>query len=293
TALALDQAAQLAYGAGVVRARVSGLDAGWSDWSPRAEFAYAQIPPGDYRFEAQARSSGGQEFSAPAFAFRVVPRWYQRGDLQFLAALAALLLLAFLLSLGLRARIRRLDARNRQLDALVRERTGELEQANVQLRDLAERDGLTGVANRRRFDAFLAASLAAAAQTRRPVAVLLADVDHFKAYNDANGHLAGDNVLRCVAAALLRSVRDDTLVARFGGEEFCLVVPQCDLAAAAELGRRLCAVVAESCGVTISVGAAASVPEATDAVERLLARADEALYRAKREGRNRVALDPV
>lgn len=310
TALALDQAAQLAYGAGSLtfrlgladlarttpaqfRARVLGLDAGWNDWSPRAEFAYAQIPPGDYRFEAQARSSGGQEFSAPAFAFRVVPRWYQRGDLQLLGALALLLLLAFLLSLGLRARIRRLDARNRQLDALVRERTGELEQANVQLRDLAERDGLTGVANRRRFDAFLAASLVAAAQTRRPVAVLLADVDHFKAYNDANGHLAGDNVLRCVAAALLRSVRDDTLVARFGGEEFCLVVPQCDLAAAAELGRRLCVVVAESCGVTISVGAAATVPEATDAVERLLARADEALYRAKREGRNRVALDPV
>ncbi len=307
-ALALDQLAQIDYAAGGLtfrvglvdlartsppqfQARVAGLDEQWSDWSPRAEFSYAQIPPGDYHFEARARSSGGHEFPSQVFDFRIVPRWYQRTGLQALAALLAFLLAGFALSLTLRARIRRLDARNRTLHALVRAHTAELELANTQLRDLAERDGLTGVANRRRFDTFLAASLEAAAQTRRPVAVLLADVDHFKAYNDAHGHLAGDGVLRCVAAALVHGVRENTLVARFGGEEFCLVVPQCELSAAGELGRRLCAVVAESCGVTISIGAAATVPEATDAVDLLLARADAALYRAKGGGRNRVEVD--
>lgn len=304
-ALELDRPAQIDYAAGALtfrlglvdlarnsppqfQVRVAGLDERWTDWSARAEFSYAQIPPGDYRFQARARSSGGHEFPSQTFDFRIVPRWYQRASLQVLAALLAFVLAGFALSLTLRARIRRLDARNRTLHALVRTHTAELELANTQLRDLAERDGLTGVANRRRFDTFLAATLAAAVQTRRPVAVLLADVDHFKTYNDAHGHLAGDGVLRCVAAALVHGVRENTLVARFGGEEFCLVVPHCDLAAAGELGRRLCAVVAESCGVTISIGAAATVPEASDAVDLLLARADAALYRAKDGGRNRV-----
>lgn len=306
-ALRLDGTAEVDYGAGSLlfrvtlvdlrlttppqfQARVVGLDEGWSDWSPRAEFSYAQLPPGDYRFEVRARAGSGQEFPARTLDLRVVPRWYQRAGVQALFALLAIAVVAFVLSLGLRARIRRLDARNRQLQALVRAHTAELEQANTQLRDLAERDGLTGVANRRRFDAFLTGVLEAAAQTRRPVAVLLADVDHFKAYNDAHGHLAGDIVLRCVAAALVRGVRDNTLVARFGGEEFCLVVPHCDLAAAGELGRRLCVAVADTCEVTVSIGAAATLPDGAGAAEALLARADAALYRAKGEGRNRVAL---
>ncbi|MBL8297981.1 MAG: GGDEF domain-containing protein [Rhodanobacteraceae bacterium] len=272
------------------QARIAGLDEHWSDWSPRAEFSYAQLPPADYRFEVRARTSNGQEFAPQVLDLRVVPRWYQRAGVQLLLALLAIMAAAFVLSLGLRARIHRLDVRNQQLQALVRAHTAELEQANMTLRDLAERDGLTGVANRRRFDAFLASVLDAAACTRRPVAVLLADVDRFKAYNDAHGHLAGDNALRCVAAALLRGVRENTLVARFGGEEFCLVVPHCDLAAAGELGKRLCLAVAEACDVTISIGAAALVPEGSGAAETLLAQADAALYRAKDEGRNRVAL---
>lgn len=306
-ALALDRPARLDYGAGSLvfrlglvdlarnlppqfQVRVAGLDGPWSEWSARAEFSYAQIPPGDYRFEARARSAGGRTFDAAPFAFSVAPRWYQRGGVQLAAAVALGLLLAFVLSLTLRARIRRLDARNRQLHALVHAHTAELETANAQLRDLAERDGLTGVANRRRCDAFLAASLAAAAQSDRPVAVLLADVDHFKAYNDAHGHLAGDEVLRCVAAALSQGVRENTLVARFGGEEFCLVVPHCDLAGAAELGRRLCVRVAQACAATISIGAAALQPG--DSGAGLLARADAALYRAKHKGRNRAEADP-
>jgi diguanylate cyclase (GGDEF)-like protein len=307
-ALALDGPAQIDYGAGTLlfrlglvdlarnlppqfQVRVAGLDEQWSEWSPRAEFSYAQIPPGDYRLEARARSAGGHQFSAPPFAFRIAPRWYQRGGVQLAGGALLCLLLAFALSLTLRARIRRLDARNRQLHALVRAHTADLETANAQLRDLAERDGLTGVANRRRCDAFLAASLAAAARSGKPVAVLLADVDHFKAYNDAHGHLAGDEVLKCVATALSQGVRDNTLVARFGGEEFCLIVPHCDLAGAGELGRRLCALVAQSCAVTISIGAAASGADSTASGAGLLARADVALYRAKGNGRNCVELD--
>ena len=304
--LPLQQPAHLDYGAGSLlfrlgmidlartlppqfQVRVAGLDANWSDWSPRAEFNYAQIPPGDYRFEARARLADGQLFDAPAFALHIAPRWYQRGSVQALAGLLLLALLGFAASYTLRARIRRLDARNRTLHALVRAHTAELETANTQLRDLAERDGLTQVANRRRFDSVLAAALSAAVQTGRPVAVLLIDVDHFKAFNDSHGHLAGDEVLKNVAAALGRGVRENTLVARYGGEEFALVVPHCEQAAALELGRRLCALVAEDCaGVTVSIGVAATVPAATDALDLLLARADAALYRAKRNGRNRV-----
>jgi diguanylate cyclase (GGDEF)-like protein len=305
-ALPLDAPAVLGYGDGTLsfqlglpdlargappqfRVRLAGLDARWSEFSPRSEFSYAQIPPGDWRFQAQARTAGGRELDVPAFAFRVEPRWYQRGELQFAAALALAGLLAFALGASHRARIRRLAARNVELDALVHAHTAELELANSQLRDLAERDGLTGVANRRRFDAFLAATIDAAGRTRHAYAVLLVDVDHFKAYNDTHGHLAGDEVLRRVAAALCANVRDNTLVARFGGEEFCLVVPHCDAAAAVELAQRLCRVVAAQCAVTISVGVASD--DGTAAPAELVSRADAALYRAKRNGRNRVESD--
>ncbi|MDC8015434.1 ligand-binding sensor domain-containing diguanylate cyclase [Tahibacter soli] len=280
--------ADLAHGAAPqFRVRLAGLDARWSAWNPRAEFSYAQIPPGDYRFEAQARTAGGRELDVPAFAFRVEPRWYQHGGMQLAAALALAALVALALGASHRTRIRRLAQRNRELDALVHAHTSELELANSQLRDLAERDGLTGVANRRRSDAFLAATIAAAQQTHRPYAVLLVDVDHFKTYNDTHGHLAGDEVLKRVAATLCAHVRDNTLVARFGGEEFCLVVPHCDAAAATELGRRLCRVVAEQCpGVTISIGVATG--DGGETAAQRLARADAALYRAKRNGRDRV-----
>lgn len=173
------------------------------------------------------------------------------------------------------------------------------------LRNAADTDGLTGVANRRRLDSCLALELARAQRSGRPLGLLMVDVDHFKAYNDHHGHLQGDRCLRAVSQVLQRTVqRPGDLVARYGGEEFVVLLPETDAEGVLKVGQSLVlAVDAEALPhgaspvaeqVTVSVGGCALVPAATllDArdAESLLARADQALYQAKQQGRHRVCL---
>lgn len=171
--------------------------------------------------------------------------------------------------------------------------------------DLIERslrDGLTGVWNRRAFDERLADSWRSAARSGRPLAVLMIDVDHFKAYNDNLGHPAGDECLRLVAAALGGSaLRAASLLARYGGEEFVALLAETDAEGARAVGERLRQTVlslalphpASSTGaqVSVSIGAASRLPGEGGGAEALMAAADAALYRAKQRGRNRVVVD--
>jgi diguanylate cyclase (GGDEF)-like protein len=159
-------------------------------------------------------------------------------------------------------------------------------------------DGLTGLANRRHFDGRLDTEWRRAARTRAPVALVLADLDHFKAYNDADGHLAGDDCLRAVARALAETVqRAEDLVARYGGEEFAVLLPSTSAGDAALVAERLRLAVerlerrygpSPAERVTLSAGVAAGVPEPHSRPESLIADADRALYAAKQRGRNRV-----
>jgi diguanylate cyclase (GGDEF)-like protein len=158
----------------------------------------------------------------------------------------------------------------------------------------SRRDPLTGLPNRRAFDEELAREVARASRTGEPLAVVVLDVDRFKAVNDGHGHPAGDAVLREVAARASGAVRRGDLAARVGGEEFALLLPGADLAGAVELAGRVRAAVAArpipagaaALAVTVSLGCAALAPgEAPDA---LVARADARLYEAKRTGRDRV-----
>jgi len=174
----------------------------------------------------------------------------------------------------------------------------QLRRAVKKMADLASLDGLTGVANRRNFDATLASDWALAMRGRTTVALLMIDVDHFKKFNDTYGHLAGDACLRSVATAI-GSIprRPSDLVARYGGEEFAVLLPGSDTAGAhviAEMVR--CAVHdleilhAQSLSqrVTVSVGLASMVPARGAEAAELIAAADRALYQAKRNGRDRV-----
>lgn len=175
---------------------------------------------------------------------------------------------------------------------LLRER---LEEQAAAARRQAVTDHLTGVANRRGLEEAVPALRALAAERDLPVGVVVLDVDHFKKVNDSHGHAIGDSVLRTVATTLVASACQDCLVARLGGEEFAVVTlhDPLDLAALAEGLRGQVARAGSAFGVTVSVGAAWD-PEglATDqAVERmwyLVGRADELMYAAKREGRDRV-----
>jgi diguanylate cyclase (GGDEF)-like protein len=179
----------------------------------------------------------------------------------------------------------------------------ELQSANRKLEQLSMIDGLTGIANRRRFDQQLQADWARLARERRPLALLIADADAFKPLNDACGHLYGDECLRELARICgTFAGSPGQLVARFGGEEIVLLLPGCDLEGAVAIAEAMRAAVQAAAlphpdspaaaHVTISVGVAAVLPEASGAPELLIANADRALYAAKAQGRNRVAAMP-
>ena len=169
---------------------------------------------------------------------------------------------------------------------------------NVQLTmEMAITDGLTGLHNRRYLERHLATLVQQAAARARPLSALILDIDHFKTINDGYGHSAGDDVLREFSRRVRKAVRGIDLACRLGGEEFVVAMPDTDGALAVLVGERIRQKIAGEAfqigaaveiTVTVSVGVS-SLLSSNDTPQALLKRADEALYRAKREGRNRVA----
>ena len=150
---------------------------------------------------------------------------------------------------------------------------------------LATTDGLTGLLNRRTFNSELEKRVREAQRYRRPLSLLLLDIDHFKKVNDTHGHPAGDAVLRGVAQVAAKQARETDIVARYGGEEMALILPETDAEGAARIAERIRQAVAaskhEGLQVTVSIGVATGFDD-------LVEHADKALYRAKQSGRNRV-----
>jgi diguanylate cyclase (GGDEF)-like protein len=199
-----------------------------------------------------------------------------------------------------KAPIDTLRSSEQRLEEHVAERTLALEKANRRLEALSRTDGLTGIANRRRFDEVLASEWARSQRSGEPLALAMLDIDWFKAYNDHYGHLAGDDCLRSVAAVLSNcAARHTDLVARYGGEEFAIVAPGTTAAQmqalALEIQQSLAALAlahptTPSGCVTLCAGVAAAVATPGTTPDSLVAAADQALYQAKATGRNRVVL---
>jgi diguanylate cyclase (GGDEF)-like protein len=196
------------------------------------------------------------------------------------------------------------SARN-ELEQRVGERTRELSTtlselavANDRLRESSLRDGLTGVYNRRYLDAAFETVLAECRANSRSLALLVADIDHFKSVNDEAGHLVGDDCLRMVARLIEQLVGQDGSVIRYGGEEFVVILPGFDKSATRGLAESIRIRLAESplesqgesLRLTISIGGLVSLPNDHDSAMELLQRADAAMYKAKKEGRNRVVM---
>jgi diguanylate cyclase (GGDEF)-like protein len=185
-----------------------------------------------------------------------------------------------------------------QLEDELRRAGAALESHNVALKALAEKDGLTGLANRRLFEETLARELARARRAGTPFALILGDVDFFKKYNDRYGHVAGDDCLRKVAAAIaLGARRPGDLAARYGGEEFAVILPDTGLDGAMAVAEKVRAAVAElrlehaggpAGELSLSLGVVSGLA-ATEADSAWVEAADAMLYEAKAGGRNRVA----
>jgi len=200
-----------------------------------------------------------------------------------------------------KAQARALDIQrraNETLEQTVRARTEELRAANQKLKQLSDTDQLTNISNRRSLDRYLRHTYERATVDQRSLAVLLIDVDHFKPINDTYGHQVGDDCLKVVAARIQANARwPADMVARYGGEEFCVVIPAADRDQAIAAGERIReSIVSEpvptrsgALRLTVSVGLYAAIPREGDSAEHFLQRADQALYRAKQEGRNQVA----
>jgi diguanylate cyclase (GGDEF)-like protein len=277
------------------RYRLEGFDRTWIDANDTRVAYYTNLPSGDYVFRVTACNNDGLWNDAGAsVAFTILPTWYASWWLRALAALVIMGLLAGIY----RLRVWRLKERERVLMREVAQRTAALRTANTELKRLAALDGLTHIANHGAFSQHLSDALDDHAARGKSLAVLMCDVDAFKACNDTYGHLAGDLALTAVAGALtsvLRSTAD--LAARYGGEEFAVLLADCDADEAARVAQQLLDAVRglaidhsssdTAPRVTISIGIAARVPDGNVLPEQFLSRADQALYRAKAQGRDR------
>jgi diguanylate cyclase (GGDEF)-like protein len=292
--------------------RLDPIDGGWSTPQPEPFTELARLPAGRYTLRVRTVGSGGEVGPEAEWSFRVRGPWYQRWW--------ALLLWLLLLAAGLRGyselRSRALRQRAARLEARVAEQTVELRHtveelrrahdelagANARLQDLSLRDGLTGVANRRRLQQVLEQEWSRAERRQEPLALCLLDLDHFKLLNDTRGHLEGDQSLQTVAGFLAESLkRKGDLVARYGGEEFAILLPGTDLPGALQIAETLRADLeaqalpheaAPAGRITASLGIAARIPQPGEDPELLIEEADRALYRAKSGGRNQVSPQP-
>lgn len=288
------------------------------DWVERGSLPYAQftnLPPGDYELQVTAaHPNGAWNSDGASLRFRLLPHPWQRQDVQAAAILALLLLAAGVLHW----RSRNLRRRAEQLQQLVQRRTADLQQQTEKLiatdrekSQLMERlrqqsedferqareDALTGLMNRRAFDEALETEFARAQRGSHPLCLALLDLDHFKRVNDEWSHAIGDIALQRVAEVMREQFRSIDSLARWGGEEFTVLMPYTSLEQARAACERLreavaaidCREFAPGLRLSISVGIAqcAGLPSHG----RLLTQADAALYRAKQNGRNQVVAE--
>lgn len=278
-----------------IRYRLVGeQDTSW-DETRELTVRYHHLPPGNYRFEVAAVNAAGSTVSpAASFSFRIVPLWWQNAYFQRGCALVCVLLLVW----AWRRRVGQLMRQKRLLEEAVKGRTQDLEKEKIellrtreQMRHFAEHDGLTGLLNHRIIVERLRGEVERSMRDGTSLAVILADLDYFKRINDTMGHVAGDSTLREAGAIFQRSVRTYDWVGRYGGEEFLLILPGSDIAAAKARAEHLRKVLESSVigegdhtfSVTASFGVTAGVPSN---YEEMIQIADAALYEAKNSGRN-------
>jgi diguanylate cyclase (GGDEF)-like protein len=278
--------AQLNSGNGtqsILHVRLRGLRDDWFETRSHNVHLPA-LGPGHYTFEAFAIDSDHRQRSAVTqFSFEILPPWWRAFWFRLAMAIACVLLVVLV---GI-WRVRQQRAQRREEDQQKKEHEALLLRAT--------RDALTGLWNRSAILDILAREIESSRELRRPLAVAIIDIDHFKSINDTHGHLAGDEVLRTLGAKLKNRIRTGDALGRYGGEEFLLVAPgatkQRPFVPLERLQRAISEIPFTYAGSSINVTASFGVAWLTgnsDTAEKLLSHTDEALYCAKRAGRNRL-----
>ncbi len=262
------------------RVQLRGFDEQWEQRT-QTQAEYTSLPAGSFEFAAQVRYPGSEWSEAVTYSFTVPNHFYETVGFWLLV-----ILLGTLTTFGLfRWRLYALQQSRNTLKQLVKEQTKELQL-------LAHQDDLTRLPNRRAFDQQLRRRFAQAQQRQQPLCLAVIDVDHFKRINDKYLHATGDRILQRVAQLISGTVRQGDFAARWGGEEFTVLLPNTHLAEAKEVCERIrLAIAAQDYSdlkieepVTVSIGIACNTQG--DASGKLLAAADKALYAAKKGGRN-------
>ncbi len=281
-----------------LRYRLLGVDTEWKEAGKEREVLYSNLAPGRYEFDfQQADSSGLRGSVVESIPITVIANYWQTAWFRTLCIVFLMVLIFILYKL----RVGYLVRHNRQLQQAVSQTKAELTltakvagDAQEALKEQALKDSLTGLWNRRAIFAMLEREVCRAQRDRFPIALLMIDLDHFKSINDSYGHLTGDEVLREAAGRLMEVMRPYDFAGRYGGEEFLVVLPSCSpqngIQRAEDFRRsiaeRLMPTAVGPLAVTCSLGVASY--DGAMPPEDLIHRADEALYRAKRLGRNRV-----
>lgn len=281
----------------IFRYRLVGATTSWTETTQR-ELQFANLAPGEYRLEVDARNSDGTWSGHSAeFAFRILTPWYFRWWFVTLCVLAVLSAAVGLFVLRFLGALRR----ESELRQEVAKKTADLQSANKNLSVLSSTDPLTGLANKRVFTQALDWECARVKRMNSVASLLIIDVDHFKALNDTEGHQRGDECLVALSRELTRLCRRKLdLAARYGGEEFAMILPLTKSADAEHTAEALRQAISDlkiphsaskvAPYLTVSIGVATATPEWCCTPDALLAAADRALYAAKESGRNRVCV---
>jgi diguanylate cyclase (GGDEF)-like protein len=266
---------------------------GQSEWSTLGQDAIltlSQLNPGTHQLQVMARA-GGQDVNIQPLVLQVpIPLWQRP------IGIALLSLFSIMLLWGLyRLQTRRLELKAAALDVIVAQRTAELELANQQLKLQSNTDSLTGLLNRRALYAAAEVLQAQRSRTASALTLVLMDIDHFKKINDLHGHVTGDTVLKVFADYLKQRLRAQDLIARWGGEEFLLLMPQTNPMQARHLIEELRLGIKQLPLPELKVPLSATfgisaVKKQTDGIEQAVKAADLALYQGKASGRDQSVL---
>ncbi len=276
--------------------KLEGHDADWIDADTRRTAYYSYLPPGNYHFRVKAANSDGIWNEEGATINLELKHFFYQTKAFVLLCIAVGTLCLFLVW---QFSVYQLKTHQRKLAKLVDEKTAELKKVNNELQHLANSDGLTKIGNRRRFEQFLTDEWHRAVRFKTEISLVMLDIDHFKLYNDTYGHQAGDDCLQKVAEALADTIKRPTdLVARFGGEEFAIILGGTDAEGAINIAEQAMENVKNlkiphsnsktSEYLTISLGVATTFAKFEITESELIKAADKALYRAKENGRNQI-----